>query len=211
MKNGPIEHLVDPSLLMKILISIILPIIKEIDLKMANGRGKVDLLTSIEWASYRSRPRLELKFSSIDDYKNLVFVLRPEGKFVVDGFSPFDIIQGTTGDCWFMSAISALAEKRPLVDRVINTTTNSSAAAQEGGIYKFQFYRMGEWHDVIIDDQIPMRYSAKPENGELWVPLLEKAYAKFLGNYHNIVSGVPLWALFNLTGGLTVDVKEFKG
>ena len=120
-------------------------------------------------------------------------------------------MQGATGDCWFMSAISALAEKRPLVDRVINTTTNSSAAAQEGGIYKFQFYRMGEWHDVIIDDQIPMRYSAKPENGELWVPLLEKAYAKFLGNYHNIVSGVPLWALFNLTGGLTVDVKEFKG
>ena len=70
---------------------------------------------------------------------------------------------------------------------------------------------MGEWHDVIIDDQIPLQYSARPENGELWVPLLEKAYAKFFGNYQNIVGGDPVWALFNLTGGLTVDVKEFKG
>ena len=120
-------------------------------------------------------------------------------------------MQGATGDCWFLSSISALAEKRPLADRVINPTANSTAAAQEGGIYKFQFYRMGEWHDVIIDDQIPLQYSARPENGELWVPLLEKAYAKFFGNYHNIVGGDPVWALFNLTGGLTVDVKEFKG
>ena len=83
-------------------------------------------------------------------------MFRPEGKFVVDGFSPFDIMQGATGDCWFLSSISALAEKRPLADRVINPTANSTAAAQEGGIYKFQFYRMGEWHDVIINDQIPM-------------------------------------------------------
>ena len=113
-------------------------------------------------------------------------------------------MQGATGDCWFLSSISALAEKRPLADRVINPAENSSAASQA-------FYRMGEWNDVIIDNQIPMQYSARPENGELWVPLLEKAYAKFFGNYHNIVGGDPVWALFNLTGGLTVDVKEFKG
>ena len=137
--------------------------------------------------------------------------LRPKGKFVVDGFDPFDIMQGATGDCWFLSSISALAEKRTLADRVINPAANNTDTAQEGGIYKFQFYRMGEWHDVIIDDQIPLQYSARPENGELWVPLLEKAYAKFFGNYHNIVGGDPVWALFNLTGGLTVDVSEFKG
>ena len=120
-------------------------------------------------------------------------------------------MQGATGDCWFLSSISALAEKRPLADRVINPKANSTDAAREGGIYKFQFYRMGEWNDIIIDDQIPLQYSARPENGELWVPLLEKAYAKFFGNYQNIVGGDPVWALFNLTGGLTVDVKEFKG
>ena len=120
-------------------------------------------------------------------------------------------MEGAAEDCWFLSSISALAEKRSLVDRIINSTENSTVAAQEGGIYKFRFYRMGEWHDVIIDDQIPLQYSARPKNGELWVPLLEKAYAKFFGNYQNIFGGDPIWALFNLTGGLTVDVREFKG
>ena len=41
VKNGPIEHLVDRNLLMKVLILIILPTIKEINLKMADGQGKV--------------------------------------------------------------------------------------------------------------------------------------------------------------------------
>ena len=141
----------------------------------------------------------------------IISLLRPKGKFAVDGFSPFDIMEGAAEDCWFLSSISALAEKRSLVDRIINSTENSTVAAQEGGIYKFRFYRMGEWHDVIIDDQIPLQYSARPKNGELWVPLLEKAYAKFFGNYQNIFGGDPIWALFNLTGGLTVGVREFKG
>ena len=40
VRNGPIELLVDQSLSMKILISLILLIIKEIVQKMADGRGK---------------------------------------------------------------------------------------------------------------------------------------------------------------------------
>ena len=160
---------------------------------MANGPGTVPLLAKSKTLIARNK----LHF-------------RPSGKFVLDGFDPFDIMQGATGDCWFLSSISAVAEKRPLAEKVINPTANSTDAAQDGGIYRFQFYRMGEWHDIIIDDQIPLQYCAKPENGELWVPLLEKAYAKFFGNYHNLEGGNPGWALFNLTGGLTVDVNEFK-
>ena len=44
MRNGPIELLVDRSLSMKILISIILLIIKGIVQKMADGQGKVELM-----------------------------------------------------------------------------------------------------------------------------------------------------------------------
>ena len=78
--------------------------------------------------------------------------------------------------------------------------------------------------DVIIDDQLPKRYAAKPKvlcfsfkkvtdcnkkDGEYWVPLIEKAYAKFFGGYKNTIGGDPTWALCNLTGGICLEVANF--
>lgn len=70
-------------------------------------------------------------------------------------------MQGGTGDCWFLSALSAVAERKSLATRVIKPAVNGSDAAKEGGMYRFQFYNMGEWHDIIIDNQIPLEYSAR--------------------------------------------------
>jgi calpain-15 len=58
---------------------------------------------------------------------------------------------------------------------------------------------------IVIDDYIPCNNNKKPIftkfNGhEMWPLLLEKAYAKFKGNYHNIEKGNPLVALKELTG-----------
>ena len=71
---------------------------------------------------------------------------------------------------------------------------------------------MGEWLDFFIDDQIPKKYAAKPKKGsnEYWVPLVEKAYAKFFGGYKNIIGGDPTWALFNLTGGITLKLFDLS-
>jgi len=131
-----------------------------------------------------------------------------EAAFIKDGIDAFDISQGRIGNCWFLSSISALAQKRKLIKRVLMPQYNNQPEAGEGGIYRFRFYHMGEWMDIIIDDQLPKRYAAKPTDGEFWVPLLEKAYAKFFGGYKNTIGGDPTWALCNLTGGICLEIAN---
>ena len=104
---------------------------------------------------------------------------------------------------------------------------NNQPEALAAGIYRFRFYRMGEWMDIIIDDQLPKKFHAKVKNNEYWVPLVEKAYAKFFGYdenkqntlniftgftfpfnlrcYQMLTGGEPCWALCNLTGGITIS------
>ena len=38
---------------------------------------------------------------------------------------------------------------------------------------------MGEWMDIIIDDQLPRKYHAKVKDNEYWVPLVEKGLKNF--------------------------------
>lgn len=63
----------------------------------------------------------------------------------------------------------------------------------------------GEWVTVTIDDYFPCH----PEGGpifsrahcnELWVLILEKAYAKLHGNYFSLRGGYALEGLIDLTG-----------
>ena len=48
----------------------------------------------------------------------------------------------------------------------------------------------------------------RSETGEWWVPLTEKAYAKFCGSYDQIRGGCPCWALTDLTGGIAIQQKQ---
>lgn len=64
------------------------------------------------------------------------------------------------------------------------------------GIYVLRFFKNFEWIYVIIDDRIPINTETKqPVFGscknahELWVALIEKAYAKLHGCYEQLISG----------------------
>ena len=105
-----------------------------------------------------------------------------------------------------MAAIAAVAEKRNLIDKVIMPEFNETETARELGLYRFRFFDL-DWFDVIIDDVTSKGNVAKPANNEYWVPLLEKAYAKFHGNYQTLIGGNCINGLYNLTGGLTLTLK----
>ncbi|KAL8666873.1 MAG: hypothetical protein Q9202_001113 [Teloschistes flavicans] len=68
--------------------------------------------------------------------------------FFKEGISANDVRQGSNGDCWFLSALCALSNKKNLVDRVC------VARDEKVGVYGFVFHRDGEWIQTIIDDKL---------------------------------------------------------
>ena len=59
--------------------------------------------------------------------------------------------------------------------------------------------------------QIAEDFTAKPVDGEYWVPLVQKAFAKFFGSYYKMNGGVTPTALYNLTGGLVLNIENYTG
>ena len=112
-----------------------------------------------------------------------------------------DVKQGSLGDCYFLSSITALTEYSRLI--VEKFRTNSF---NEIGYYETIFFIDGEWQIVFIDDYFPFDPRknnfafATPNGKELWAMLLEKAWAKINGGYSNAVGGIVSDPISALTG-----------
>lgn len=117
-----------------------------------------------------------------------------------DGIDPNDVNQGALGDCYFLAALSSLAEFPKRVKKLFVTQTVNRA-----GVYLVNFYLNGRETPVMIDDYLPVTLDGRPafassREGELWVCLLEKAWAKLHGSYARIEGGLPGFAISHLTG-----------
>ncbi|KAL8681953.1 MAG: hypothetical protein Q9186_001961 [Xanthomendoza sp. 1 TL-2023] len=106
----------------------------EFDLK----RNKRDCLDSLSGAGSTLTPKSVKRVPDIFD--NPIFFK--------EGATANDVRQGFNGDCWLLSALCAITNKKNLVDRVC------VARDEKVGVYGFVFHRDGEWIQTIIDDKL---------------------------------------------------------
>lgn len=137
--------------------------------------------------------------------------LSPNGASVCklfDQIEPSDVLQGALGDCWLLAAISAVAEYPNFISEQVFVEKTLS----RNGRYTINLYdcKLAKWIQIMVDDRIPCRkrnwfetaarpWFAQPHGNDLYVLILEKAFAKYAGCYTNLCGGMSLYALTNLT------------
>ncbi|XP_075212283.1 calpain-5-like isoform X2 [Lycorma delicatula] len=119
---------------------------------------------------------------------------------------------------WIVSACAVLAGVPEIRNRVIldywDQEWDSAKPELYCGLFHFQFWRFGQWVDVVVDDLLPtvdntlLTLQGGAEN-EFWAALVEKAYAKLHGSYDALREGHLCDALVDFTGGVSevVDIQ----
>ena len=121
---------------------------------------------------------------------------------------------GGLDDAYFLSMLSGLAE---VPDRIRELFVSQVVNPQ--GLFAVKLIQDGVMQEVLVDSYIPIQQHGELQfsrtNGpELWVIILEKAYAKLKGDYASIGSGgKPEHAISDLTGApwLKLYTKEVDG
>jgi hypothetical protein len=127
-----------------------------------------------------------------------------------------EISQGNLGDCWLLSAMSVLARRPELMDKVLAVKEYN-----DEGVYAVNLYKNGKWIQVIVDDLFPCiprptvrnpdrmipAYCRSKTGDGLWMSVIEKAYAKYHGSYEGIEGGLVHLGLVDLTGGAGEEIR----
>ena len=104
-------------------------------------------------------------------------------------------------DCYFISAIGSLCSHKTCINKLFHIKGRTKENAY--GIY---FFINGKWKLVLVDDYFPYMTNDYVKmlcfgfslSEELWVSLLEKAWAKIHGSYIKIGSGGECSEVFDV-------------
>ena len=125
------------------------------------------------------------------------------GSLFIDGAASGDVIQGQLGDCWFLGALAVMGAN----ENLLQDCFWKGDTLKNYGLFVVRFIKGVNLIYVIIDDRIPVKrkdgkiiFAACKDPNELWVPLLEKAYAKLHGCYKALIGGYSHFALSDMTG-----------
>ncbi|KAJ7467789.1 cysteine proteinase [Mycena galericulata] len=154
--------------------------------------------------------------------------------FFIDGADSGDIVQGGLGDCWFLSALSTMSTAKGLIEKFC--VARDEQVGVYGWIFfrdagwvtviiddllftsipKFEeltdmeqllYHRDKKLYNASVRTGGKSLYFARSgTEGETWVPLIEKAYAKLHGDYASISGGYSCEAIEDLTGGVSTFI-----
>ena len=138
-----------------------------------------------------------------------------KGRLFIGGSGSGDIVQGSLGDCWFLGALSVLATRQELLEGVFF----NGEKHKDVGIFTCRFFKDNTWVYVVVDDRIPCYdnnegtpvFARCRDNDELWVPLIEKAYAKLHGSYKALIGGYVHYGLSDMTGFNPIQMVVKRG
>ena len=165
------------------------------DLFLPSKKNLCELKKSGEWELPENVDEIDLYgWESIKWERVENIFMSSDYQVFYDEIEKEDIIQGNLGNCYFLSAISSLCKYPKLIEKLFFFKEKSDEHC-----YGCYFRINGIWKLVLLDDFIPCykdsfgnNFSFSHTNGnELWVILLEKAWAKLNGNYARIIGGDP--------------------
>jgi hypothetical protein len=138
-------------------------------------------------------------------YKDTRYVL------ISDKMDMNDIIPGAIEDSYFLSSVQNLCKVPANINRLFKTKIMNP-----DGYYELILNIDGKPQIVVVDDYLPVDKDTKKliyaqsTKNEIWISLLEKAWAKVNGGYANIIGGTPMEALEFLTGfsSLSYDTEN---
>ncbi|HAN31541.1 MAG TPA: hypothetical protein DCQ06_08075 [Myxococcales bacterium] len=144
-------------------------------------------------------PKLRDKHSN-DQYGYTSAGTDERNKLFYYGIKPTDVYQGAIADCYFVSALAAVAAEAP--DLIKNGIVDNG-----DNTYKVRFFRKKDYWSstyestwVTVDGDLPSRAGSdspmyakgqKTRTGgrELWPGIVEKAWAEFKGGYNEMGEG----------------------
>ena len=135
-----------------------------------------------------------------------------QAKIIDNGVNPNDIHQGGIGDCYLLAAISSVAVFPGYVEKML-----CHGQRNDSGQYCVRWYcnngkgQRDTWvtPSFVVNDGNDSFFHAHSENAnEIWVNIIEKAYAQEYGGYDKIGNGGNIAkALADITGA---DVETTK-
>ena len=134
---------------------------------------------------------------------------------IADNMQMDDIVPGEIDDTYFLFSVQNLCKNPGNINKLF---VKGGKFFNPDGYYELLLFINGQPQIVIVDDYLPVKKGtnelifahSKPEKNEIWISLLEKAWAKVNGGYANIIGGTPMEALDFLTGfsSLSYDMEN---